>query len=75
MNAFEAVDTKSENIYLKEAVGRISASYINLYPPGIPVLVPGEEISKDMTEAIGYALDRELKVQGITGNKEIKVYG
>ncbi len=75
MDAFEAVDRKSESIYLKEAVGRISASYINLYPPGIPVLVPGEEISKDMTESIGYALDRGLKVQGITANKEIKVHG
>lgn len=75
MDAFEAVEKKSENVYLEDSVGRISSSYINLYPPGIPVLVPGEEISRDMSEAIGRALNRGLKVRGITGNKEIKVHG
>jgi len=30
----------------EEAAGRISAEYIYLYPPGIPLLVPGETITE-----------------------------
>ena len=43
-----------------EAVGEISAEQISFYPPGIPVLVPGEEITE---EIIAYC--QELKAAGI----------
>lgn len=43
-----------------EAAGEISAEQISFYPPGIPVVVPGEEITE---EIISYC--QELKAAGI----------
>ena len=37
---------------LKKAEGRISAGYVWAYPPGVPVLVPGEEISAEILERL-----------------------
>lgn len=37
---------------LKESVGEISGEYIMAYPPGIPVLNPGEQITEDIVEYI-----------------------
>ena len=37
---------KQETIPLKSAAGRIAADIIAPYPPGIPILAPGEEISQ-----------------------------
>ena len=36
----------------KHAVNKISAEAITTYPPGIPVLLPGEVISKDILNKI-----------------------
>lgn len=43
-DARHAVDMEHEEVDVTLAVGRISAQYIIPYPPGIPVLVPGERI-------------------------------
>ena len=43
----EAVFAKTSKIPFKDSVGRISAEIVAPYPPGIPVLVPGERISQD----------------------------
>lgn len=49
---FEAVDMDYEILPLDKAVGRVSADYIWAYPPGIPLIVPGEVIDKDVYEVI-----------------------
>ena len=41
-----------EVVALKKAVGRICAEEITFYPPGIPLLMPGEKISSEVIEAI-----------------------
>lgn len=45
-----------ETVPLARAVGRISGGYVIPYPPGIPVLLPGERITADITDVIGRAL-------------------
>jgi arginine decarboxylase len=42
-----------ERIPFQEAVGHICAEIISPYPPGIPILVPGEEVTQ---EAVDYLL-------------------
>ncbi len=55
MSPREAVMKNCNTVPCKEAVGRISASYLWLYPPGIPFLVPGEMITDDTIDIInGY---------------------
>lgn len=46
----EAYLGAKEGVSLTAAVGRIAAEMIAPYPPGIPVVVPGERISSDLVE-------------------------
>ncbi len=40
----EALDEPVEEVPAEEAEGRVCAEYVYCYPPGIPILVPGERI-------------------------------
>ncbi|KGX88780.1 aminotransferase class I/II-fold pyridoxal phosphate-dependent enzyme [Pontibacillus litoralis] len=53
-----------ETIRLKEASGRISAEFVMVYPPGIPIFIPGEIITKENIAYIEDNLDAGLPVQG-----------
>ena len=35
-----------------EAVGRVSAELVAPYPPGVPVLAPGERVTRDALDAL-----------------------
>lgn len=39
-----------EHVPVREAIGRIAAEQITPYPPGIPVIVPGERINEEVVE-------------------------
>ena len=41
-----------EVVALKKSVGRISAEEVTFYPPGIPLLMPGEKISAQVVEVL-----------------------
>ena len=56
-----AWDQKSELVPLEEAIGRYVGEFINLYPPGTPLLVPGEILSTTQ-----YLQIREYLAQGLT---------
>lgn len=45
------------NVAIDEAIGKISAESICPYPPGIPVLIPGEIITTDALEYLRQILD------------------
>jgi lysine decarboxylase len=55
----EAFFAPNETVAAGGAVGRISAELVAPYPPGIPVLAPGEVITRDALAAL-----REAKAQG-----------
>lgn len=64
--ALMLVDEKGcEKIPLSQSAGRVAAEFINLYPPGIPIIVPGEKISKEVTNQVKDYLDMMLNVQGV----------
>lgn len=60
----DAFYADTENISLREAAGRIIAEFIMVYPPGIPILLPGEVISQENIDYIVEHLDVGLPVQG-----------
>lgn len=72
MPLWKAYDLPNVEIELEKAENQIAASFINLYPPGIPLLVPGEKIQKDILEGISNYLINGYVVQGVEHNK-IKV--
>ncbi len=55
---------ETEIVPLAESAGRIIAEFIYVYPPGIPILLPGEVISQDNIDYIVDHLDVGLPVKG-----------
>lgn len=71
-----AWDMETEEIPVRECAGRFAGEFISLYPPGIPLLVPGERITEDVAAEICRFHGEGLTVQGIstrTGGIEIRV--
>lgn len=51
----EAFYADSESLPLEESEGRICSEFVMCYPPGIPILAPGEKITAEILEYIQYA--------------------
>lgn len=62
----EAMNGKSEWIELRGAAGRAAGAMIVLYPPGIPVLVPGEIIEEEIIQQLEIALAKKMNVLGLS---------
>lgn len=65
MSLHEAADCPSRRVRAAESAGEISAEFAFLYPPGIPFLAPGEEITEGVLEQIRDAKRRHLKLMGL----------
>ena len=55
----EAFFAKNETVTAAAAIGRVSAELVAPYPPGVPVLAPGELITADAVGAL-----REVTADG-----------
>lgn len=62
----EVEDYKTEAIELVKAAGHVTAEYIYLYPPGIPLLVPGEEVSKELLGQLEKFQKAGLSLRGMS---------
>lgn len=51
----EAFFAKRRRLDLADAVGEVSAEQFCPYPPGIPLVAPGERVTREAVEAIGVA--------------------
>lgn len=60
----DAFYAETESIPLASAAGRIIAEFIYVYPPGIPILLPGEVISEESIAYIMAHLQVGLPIQG-----------
>lgn len=69
----QAWDMKKTEKGLSECVGAYTGEFVNLYPPGVPVLAPGERITEEIRAHIDRWLAQGLTVQGIEWNG--KEYG
>ena len=60
----QAFYAEAEEIAFCMAVGRISAEQISFYPPGIPVIIPGELVTKEILTYCQRMLALGLPVSG-----------
>ena len=60
-----AWDEKLETVPLEDAVGRVSGTFVYAYPPGIPVLAPGEVYDAQAVAGIAAMIDSGLHVAGV----------
>ena len=50
---------------IREAAGHISGEFVMAYPPGIPILAPGEEITDEIIDYIQYSVEKGCSMQGM----------
>ena len=65
---------REEAILWRESEGRIALEYAYLYPPGSPVIVPGERISREAVELLAFYEEQRLRIEGIQTEGKIKVW-
>ncbi|MGG3890724.1 aminotransferase class I/II-fold pyridoxal phosphate-dependent enzyme [Metabacillus fastidiosus] len=65
----DAFYAETEVVPFKESSGRIIAEFIMVYPPGIPILIPGEIITEEILKCIQQNLEVGLPVQGPEDDK------
>lgn len=64
-----------EDVLIEESEGRISGEFIMCYPPGIPILSPGELITKEAIDFILYSKNKGSLLTGLEdmNTEKIKV--
>ena len=60
----EAFYANSENLPIEDTCGRVCSEFVMCYPPGIPILTPGELITKDILDYIRYAKEKGCSLTG-----------
>lgn len=69
----EAWDAPFEEISLEDCEGRIAAEFVHLYPPGTPIVAPGEAFTKEIKEDLKRALSQGLCTRGIFDADKVRV--
>ena len=75
MRISQAMDALSERCALEESIGRISVEFAYLYPPGIPLIVPGEQITGLFVKNVRRYVEEGFDLQGLSdlSNQTIRV--
>ncbi|MDD2430325.1 MAG: aminotransferase class I/II-fold pyridoxal phosphate-dependent enzyme [Firmicutes bacterium] len=60
----EAFYSKGDAVPLEKALGKITKEMVMVYPPGIPIVMPGEIINQSVLEYIKDAKSYGLPIQG-----------
>ncbi|RDV84604.1 aminotransferase class I/II-fold pyridoxal phosphate-dependent enzyme [Ammonifex thiophilus] len=68
----EAWLAPAEWVPLKEAVGRVASGQVIVSPPGVPLLLPGEEVTPEVEEYVAKVRAAGANLQGVAG-EELKV--
>jgi arginine/lysine/ornithine decarboxylase len=64
---WKTVTLPGEYVDIASAAGRISEEFLYLYPPGIPLIVPGEVITDELVANLDRYRDCGLEITGFTG--------
>ena len=59
-----------EAVPLEDAEGRICSEFVMCYPPGIPILAPGERVTADIIRYIHYAKEKGCSM---TGTEDLEI--
>lgn len=65
----DAWNSETKKVQLAQAEGLAAGSFVTVYPPGVPMLVPGEEITAEAVRLIRENLKIGLTVEGITEDR------
>ena len=65
MKISDALDAECETVALECAVGRVCADFVILYPPDVPLIVPGEIYTEEKVSEIRGWIERGFSVMGV----------
>ncbi|MBP3458365.1 MAG: aminotransferase class V-fold PLP-dependent enzyme [Lachnospiraceae bacterium] len=71
MSPQKAFYSQKVSLPIEETEGAVCGEFVMCYPPGIPILAPGEKISKEIIDFILYAGEKGCSLQG-TEDPEVK---
>ena len=60
----DAFYADKESLPIMETEGRICSEFVMCYPPGIPILAPGERITRSILDYIQYAKEKGCSMTG-----------
>lgn len=60
-----AMEAEHETVNLEDCVGRISAEFIYTYPPGVPLIAPGEQFSEAVRKRLIRYREHGLTIEGM----------
>jgi len=60
----DAFYSSKHAVPLKDSIGMVSGEFLMAYPPGIPILCPGEKITSEILNYVQQLKDKGLFVQG-----------
>lgn len=66
----EAFYADKKSVLLEDSIGNVCTEFVMCYPPGIPILAPGEEITGDIIDYIQYAKE---KGSVLTGPEDMEI--
>ncbi|MCR5654136.1 MAG: aminotransferase class I/II-fold pyridoxal phosphate-dependent enzyme [Lachnospiraceae bacterium] len=67
----DAFYSEKKTVPLTESKGMVCAEFVMCYPPGIPILAPGELVTQELIDYILYAGEKGCSLQG-TEDPEVK---
>lgn len=73
MQIYQAAEHPCREVSFEEAIGQVSAGYVYFYPPGIPVIVPGEIITQELIGHIREYREKNLCIEGILNLSEERI--
>lgn len=60
----QAFFSNKESLPINETAGRVCSEFVMCYPPGIPILAPGEQITEEILQYIHYAKEKGCFMTG-----------
>lgn len=60
-----AMDAPKQIVSLMESAGSVSGEFVYLYPPGIPILAPGERVTEEILKTLRICQTRNMEVEGM----------
>lgn len=60
----QAFYAEKERLHLSQAASRVASEFVMCYPPGIPIVAPGERITKEIIDYIDYCKEKGCFLTG-----------
>ena len=64
MSPRNAFYSRKRSVAITKSEGKIAAEFVMCYPPGIPILAPGERITQEIIDYILYAKEKGCQITG-----------